>query len=71
MLSAFSVGLLIVLFAVTIKANQDAARLFEDLMADYNKLVRPVNNNSETLIVRFKLKLSQLLDVVSQFASKE
>ncbi|KHN70752.1 Acetylcholine receptor subunit alpha-type unc-63 [Toxocara canis] len=44
-------------------ANKDASRLFEDLLADYNKLVRPVDNNSETLIVRFKLKLSQLLDV--------
>lgn len=45
-------------------ANTDAKRLFEDLMADYNKLVRPVNNNNDTLDVRFKLRLSQLLDVV-------
>ncbi|TKR92628.1 hypothetical protein L596_007246 [Steinernema carpocapsae] len=44
-------------------SNKDAARLFEDLLADYNKLVRPVDNNSETLVVKFKLKLSQLLDV--------
>ncbi|MFH4973771.1 hypothetical protein AB6A40_000480 [Gnathostoma spinigerum] len=43
--------------------NKHAGRLFEDLLADYNKLVRPVDNNSETLTVRFKLKLSQLLDV--------
>uniref|UniRef100_A0A7E4US16 Acetylcholine receptor subunit alpha-type unc-63 n=1 Tax=Panagrellus redivivus TaxID=6233 RepID=A0A7E4US16_PANRE len=42
---------------------RDAARLFEDLLADYNKLVRPVNRNSDTLVVKFKLKLSQLLDV--------
>ncbi|CAI4221447.1 unnamed protein product [Auanema sp. JU1783] len=45
------------------RANRDANRLFEDLLADYNKLVRPVDNNSDTLVVRFKLKLSQLLDV--------
>lgn len=45
--------------------TKDAARLFEDLLADYNKLVRPVDYNNETLVVRFKLKLSQLLDVVS------
>uniref|UniRef100_A0A158P935 Neur_chan_LBD domain-containing protein n=1 Tax=Angiostrongylus cantonensis TaxID=6313 RepID=A0A158P935_ANGCA len=45
------------------QANRDANRLFEDLLADYNKLVRPVDNNSDTLVVRFKLKLSQLLDV--------
>ncbi|KAI1712800.1 neurotransmitter-gated ion-channel ligand binding domain-containing protein [Ditylenchus destructor] len=44
-------------------ANKDAARLFEDLLADYNKLVRPVENNTATLVVKFKLKLSQLLDV--------
>lgn len=48
----------------TAAANKDAARLFEDLLADYNKLVRPVDNNSDTLVVKFKLKLSQLLDVV-------
>ena len=45
--------------------NKHAARLFEDLLGDYNKLVRPVDINSETLVVKFKLKLSQLLDVVS------
>uniref|UniRef100_A0AC34GHZ5 Neurotransmitter-gated ion-channel ligand-binding domain-containing protein n=1 Tax=Panagrolaimus sp. ES5 TaxID=591445 RepID=A0AC34GHZ5_9BILA len=46
-----------------IEGNKDAARLFEDLLADYNKLVRPVDNNSQTVVVKFKLKLSQLLDV--------
>lgn len=48
-----------------IEANPDAKRLFEDLTADYNKLVRPVMNDSDTLEVKFKLRLSQLLDVVS------
>lgn len=33
------------------------------LASDYNKLVRPVSENGETLVVTFKLKLSQLLDV--------
>ena len=46
-----------------LEANKEAARLFEDLLADYNKLVRPVDENNATLVVRFKLKLSQLLDV--------
>jgi hypothetical protein len=44
----------------TVQAN----RLFEDLLSDYNKLVRPVANNSEKMDVFFKLKLSQLIDVV-------
>ncbi|KAM3721989.1 Acetylcholine receptor [Dirofilaria immitis] len=34
-----------------------------DLLIDYNKLVRPINNKTNALVVRFKLKLSQLLDV--------
>ncbi|VDK27218.1 unnamed protein product [Gongylonema pulchrum] len=50
------------------QCSRDASRLFEDLLADYNKLVRPVENDSDTLIVRFKLKLSQLLDVVCIFS---
>uniref|UniRef100_A0A0R3S1N5 Acetylcholine receptor subunit alpha-type unc-63 n=1 Tax=Elaeophora elaphi TaxID=1147741 RepID=A0A0R3S1N5_9BILA len=45
------------------QCGQDAGRLMEDLLADYNKLIRPVENDTDTLIVRLKLKLSQLLDV--------
>uniref|UniRef100_A0A1I8GTY3 Nicotinic acetylcholine receptor alpha 8 subunit n=1 Tax=Macrostomum lignano TaxID=282301 RepID=A0A1I8GTY3_9PLAT len=46
-------------------SNPDAKRLFDDLLskADYNKLIRPVNNNSRTLTVYLGLKLSQLIDV--------
>jgi hypothetical protein len=52
-----------------VAAIKDAARLFDDLLSDYNKLVRPVDDNNATLIVKFKLKLSQLLDVV-RFSNK-
>lgn len=44
-------------------ANPNAKRLFEDLLSGYNKLIRPVANNSDLLQVKFKLRLSQLLDV--------
>ena len=44
--------------------NPDAKRLYDDLLSDYNKLVRPVVNVSEAVTVRLKLKLSQLIDVV-------
>uniref|UniRef100_A0A1I8HTQ0 Nicotinic acetylcholine receptor alpha 2 subunit n=1 Tax=Macrostomum lignano TaxID=282301 RepID=A0A1I8HTQ0_9PLAT len=46
-------------------ANPDAKRLYDDLLVktDYNKLIRPVNNNSKTLTVYLGLKLSQLIDV--------
>ncbi|XP_031627542.1 acetylcholine receptor subunit alpha-like isoform X2 [Contarinia nasturtii] len=43
--------------------NPDAKRLYDDLLSNYNKLVRPVVNVSDALTVRIKLKLSQLIDV--------
>ena len=45
--------------------NPDAKRLYDDLISRYNKLVRPVMNVSEPLTVHIKLKLSQLIEVVS------
>ncbi len=45
--------------------NPDAKRLYDDLLSNYNKLVRPVVNATDRLTVRIKLKLSQLIDVVS------
>lgn len=45
--------------------NPDAKRLYDDLLSNYNKLVRPVVNNTDVLRVCIKLKLSQLIDVVS------
>ena len=49
--------------------DQDAKRLYEDLLTDYNRLIRPVGNNSDRLTVRLGLKLSQLIDVVSRQSS--
>ena len=46
--------------------NPDAKRLYDDLLSNYNKLVRPVVNVTDVLTVRIKLKLSQLIDVVSR-----
>lgn len=45
--------------------NPDAKRLYDDLLSNYNKLVRPVMNTTDVLKVCIKLKLSQLIDVVS------
>ncbi len=59
---------LFVLFAKvndTRGGNPDAKRLYDDLLSNYNKLVRPVVNVSEAVTVRLKLKLSQLIDVVN------
>nr|QEM43364.1 nicotinic acetylcholine receptor alpha 3 subunit [Bradysia odoriphaga] len=63
-------GTLLLMFAVSdlllfpvICGNPDAKRLYDDLLSNYNKLVRPVVNVSDALTVRIKLKLSQLIDV--------
>jgi hypothetical protein len=46
-------------------ANPDAKRLYDDLLSHYNRLIRPVSNNSEVVTVRLGLHLSQLIDLVS------
>jgi hypothetical protein len=51
--------------AATYEANPDAKRLYDDLLSNYNRLIRPVSNNSDTLTVWLGLKLSQLIEVVS------
>ena len=51
--------------AVINPGNPDAKPLYDDLLSNYNKLVRPVKNTTDPLTVRIKLKLSQLIDVVS------
>jgi len=43
--------------------NPDAKRLYDDLLSNYNKLVRPVSNVTEVVTVQLKLKLSQLIAV--------
>ncbi|EGI58441.1 Acetylcholine receptor subunit alpha-like protein [Acromyrmex echinatior] len=43
--------------------NPDAKRLYDDLLSNYNKLVRPSFNATDNLTVKIKLKLSQLIDV--------
>ena len=55
--------------AVLNMGNPDAKRLYDDLLSNYNKLVRPVQNTTDPLTVRIKLKLSQLIDVVSHSLS--
>ena len=40
--------------------------LLEDLLAYYNKLERPVANESEAVVLTFGLTLQQIIDVVRQ-----
>lgn len=45
-------------------SNPDAKRLYDDLLSNYNRLIRPVSNNTDTVIVKLGLRLSQLIDLV-------
>lgn len=49
------------------EANPDAKMLYNDLLMKngYNKLIRPVGNNTDKLTVKLGLRLSQLIDIVS------
>lgn len=63
--NGFMVILLVILNLVhPIHGNPDAKRLYDDLLSNYNRLIRPVYNNTDTVLVRLGLRLSQLIDLV-------
>lgn len=49
-------------------ANMYAKRLYDDLLSNYNRLIRPVNNSTDKLTVWLNLKLSQLIEVVRSWS---
>uniref|UniRef100_A0A0B6YJM9 Uncharacterized protein n=2 Tax=Arion vulgaris TaxID=1028688 RepID=A0A0B6YJM9_9EUPU len=53
------------LIIVVCEASDNAKRLYDDLLrrSGYNKLIRPVGNNSDRLVVRLGIRLSQLIDI--------
>lgn len=57
---------IIVSVLTCVKANPDAKRLYDDLLSNYNRLIRPVSNNTDTVLVKLGLRLSQLIDLVSR-----
>ncbi|CAF4828434.1 unnamed protein product [Pieris macdunnoughi] len=44
-------------------ANPDAKRLYDDLLSNYNRLIRPVDKTNNTVLVKLGLRLSQLIDL--------
>lgn len=48
--------------------NPDAKRLYDDLLSNYNRLIRPVSNHTQTVLVKLGLRLSQLIDLVRFFS---
>ncbi|XP_043259115.1 acetylcholine receptor subunit alpha-L1 isoform X2 [Colletes gigas] len=55
--------IVLILSAGICHGNPDAKRLYDDLLSNYNRLIRPVSNNTDTVIVKLGLRLSQLIDL--------
>ncbi|XP_063223415.1 acetylcholine receptor subunit alpha-L1 [Bacillus rossius redtenbacheri] len=55
--------LLVAAWGRRVHANPDAKRLYDDLLSNYNRLIRPVSNNTDTVLVKLGLRLSQLIDL--------
>ena len=54
-------------------AESQAKRLYDDKLekSTYKKLIRPVDNASESLTVRIGLRLTSIIDVVSDIKSNQ
>ena len=50
---------------VGVHANPDAKRLYDDLLSNYNRLIRPVINHTDKVTVKLGVSLSQLVELVS------
>ena len=50
---------------VGVNANPDAKRLYDDLLSNYNRLIRPVINHTEKVTVKLGVSLSQIVELVS------
>jgi hypothetical protein len=58
--------IIIILFQINeIFSNEDAKRLFDDLLSDYNSQIRPVEKTEDIIELRLGIKLSQIADIVN------
>jgi len=46
------------------RSASDAQRLLEHMLTGYNKLIRPVNNHTDVVTVRLKLKVGGHISIV-------
>ena len=60
----YSIVILFISF-IEIFGNEDAKRLYDDLMVNYNRHRRPAPSPSEPITIKLKMRLSQIIDVVS------
>lgn len=54
----------IMIFSGTCFASEDQ-KLYQSIFREYNPLIRPVENISDTITIQFNLALSQIINVVS------
>ena len=59
-----------VAFFNLIDTNEDAKRLFDDLLSNYNLQVRPVEKTGDLIKLHLGIRLSQIADIVSIFSIK-
>ena len=52
------------LIFISVHCSEDEERLVRDLFRGYNKLIRPVENMTHTVAVKFGLAFIQLINVV-------
>ena len=64
---SFVSSLLLPLAFRIVWCNPDSKRLYDDLMSNYNRLIRPVSNHTEKVTVKLGLRLSQLVDLVRAY----
>ncbi|CCD69819.1 Acetylcholine receptor subunit alpha-type unc-38 [Caenorhabditis elegans] len=64
---SFWLFLLLLLFCISFikltEGNEDAKRLYDDLMVNYNRHRRPSTSPNKPLTIKLKLRLSQIIDV--------
>uniref|UniRef100_A0A673BD71 Cholinergic receptor, nicotinic, alpha 4b n=1 Tax=Sphaeramia orbicularis TaxID=375764 RepID=A0A673BD71_9TELE len=65
LMSVIFSSVLLVCFQAGPRAHAEE-RLLQDLFAHYNKLSRPVENTTDTVLVHFGLSIAQLIDVVTK-----
>ncbi|KAL4717283.1 hypothetical protein ACJJTC_017170 [Scirpophaga incertulas] len=59
----WSISIVTFIVFIGCNANPDAKRLYDDLLSNYNRLIRPVDKNNNTVLVKLGLRLSQLIDL--------
>ncbi len=61
----YLINLVLVIYFPNVQSSLDEEKLIKSLFKGYNKLIRPVKNSSEFVIITMDLVLLQLINVVS------